>query len=371
MPATRRAKAVFGVSRNTLAEIYERLALEGLVVSRQGSGAYVAAPLPQPSVDAPERRGHPDARLNPVWLDPLVTRSIGFWAETADAAGTAGPAVDFRPALVDWSLFPFDLFRKVSAKQLRALERRPASLKSPQGNQGSYALRRALTQHIGLTRAVVCRPQDVLVTSGAQQAFDLLARTLVIPGKTVVAVEDPGYPPLRAAFLAAGARLAPTPVDGEGLVLDRLPPDATVICVCPSHQFPLGATMSQARRRALLELARARGAVIVEDDYDGEFRFDDAPIEALRGADAGDVVFYVGTFSKCMLPALRLGFVAAPQWAMPALVLAKNCQDWHCSTPLQLGVAAFIAEGHLARHVRRMREAYGARRARILEVLRG
>src|SRR6185437_5755169 len=148
-----------------------------------------------------------------------------------------------------------------------------------------------------------------------------------------------------------------------------IPSNISVICVCPSHQFPLGVTMSARRRRALVEFARAHGAVIVEDDYDGEFRYDGAALEALRGNDAAEVVFYVGTFSKCMLPALRLGFVVAPGWALRTLIAAKNCVDWHCSTPLQMGVAAFIAGGHLARHVRRMRHIYKQRRHLLLTAL--
>lgn len=188
----------------------------------------------------------------------------------------------------------------------------PPRFKSPQGNQGNYHLRDAITKHIALTRAVTCQPQDILVTSGAQQAFDLLARALVTRNETVVAVEDPGYPPMRAAFAAAGARLVSVGVDDEGLMVEQLPPDVAVICVCPSHQFPLGVTMSMRRRKALVEFARTRGAVIIEDDYDGEFRYDGSPLEALRTAEAADVAFYVGTFSKCMLSALRLGFIVAP-----------------------------------------------------------
>jgi len=216
---------------------------------------------------------------------------------------------------------------------------------------------------------VACQADDILVTSGAQQAFDVLARALVTPGETVVAIEDPGYPPMRVAFAAAGAKLVPVGVDEEGLMVEQLPPDAGVICVCPSHQFPLGVRMSQRRRQALVEFARNRGAVIVEDDYDGEFRYDGSPLEALRTVDAADVVFYVGTFSKCMLSALRLGFIVAPDWALRTLVAAKNCLDWHCSTPVQMGVAGFIAEGHLAHHVRKMRALYKQRRQLLLHTL--
>ena len=389
LPPTRKSAAFFGTSRNTAVEVYERLLNEGYVVSRHGSGTYVADKVAETGSRAPPaaRRGpgkgpggararardlsSPAPRLNSFWLRPDVTASMGFWREerVQPVPRTHAGTVDFRPALIDSRLFPFDIFRRVSAQQLRGLEKRPAAFKSPQGNQGNYRLREAITQHIALTRAVVCLAEDVLVTSGAQQAFDLLARALVIPGETVVAVEDPGYPPMRVAFAAAGAKIVPVGVDAEGLVVEQLPVDVNVICVCPSHQFPFGATLSAPRRKALVEFARSHGAVIVEDDYDGEFRYDGASLQALRSADAADVVFYVGTFSKCMLPALRLGFLVAPEWAMRTLVAVKNCIDWHCSTPVQLGVAGFIAQGHLARHVRKMRHVYRQRREALLTAL--
>jgi len=372
LPATRKSAAFLGVSRNTAVEVYERLLSEGYVVSRHGSGTYVADRLPLRTPPAsPGRKGTAEQRLNPFWLRAEVSAAMNFWRDAPErpAPPARGTPVDFRPALVDSRLFPFDVFRRISAKQLRGLERKPASYKSPQGNQGNYQLRAAITRHIALTRAVLCQPDDILVCSGAQQAFDLLARALVIPGETVVAVEDPGYPPMRVAFAAAGAKLVPVGVDEEGLMVEQLPPDAGVICVCPSHQFPLGVSMSTRRRKALVEFARKRGAVIIEDDYDGEFRYEGSAMEALRTADAADVVFYVGTFSKCMLPALRLGFIVAPDWAMRTLVAAKNCMDWHCSTPVQMGVAGFIAEGHLERHVRKMRGIYKRRRQLLLDFL--
>ena len=367
LPPTRRAAAFFGVSRNTTSAVYEQLANEGYIVTRPGSGAYVAEREAQTSVAA----GAAAFQLNPVWLRRDVVEAMGFWDEGAAQVGpaTAGRSIDFRPALVDSRLFPMESFRRVSAKQLRRLEKHPATLKSAQGNQGSFRLRQAAASHIGVTRAVVCKPEDVLITSGAQQAFDLLARVLVRSGETTVALEDPGYPPMRAAFAAAGAKIAPVAVDAEGLVLDAIPDEARVVCVCPSHQFPLGVTLSAQRRRDLVSLARSRGAVIVEDDYDGEFRFEGGALEALRTASAADVVFYVGTFSKCMLPALRLGFMVAPAWAMPTLVAAKNCLDWHTATPIQASVAAFISEGLLARHIRKTREVYRRRRKRLLYAL--
>jgi len=370
LPPTRDAQEFFGVSRNTAAEVYERLMNEGFIVARRGSGSFVADSLPKKRTSSTHRSNPAAHRLNAFWLRADVTEAMSFWRDVpAPAVPRNARVVDLRPALIDSRLFPHDVFRRVTAKQLRTLERKPPSFKSPQGNQGNYHLRNAITQHIALTRAVVCDADEVLVTSGAQQAFDVLARVLVVPGETIVAVEDPGYPPMRVAFAAAGAKLVPVGVDDEGLIVDALPPDVDVICLCPSHQFPLGVTMSAPRRRALIDFARHRNAVIVEDDYDGEFRYDSNPLAALRTLDAADVVFYVGTFSKCMLPTLRLGFIVAPEWALRTLVAAKNCVDWHCPTPTQMGVAAFIAEGHLARHVRRMRRTYQLRRDVLLQAL--
>jgi GntR family transcriptional regulator / MocR family aminotransferase len=365
LPASRKSAVFFGLSRNTVAEVYDRLANEGLVVARHGSGTCVAAQVSPP---APAHSS--SYQLNSFWLNEDVTSAMGFWRDDASVVPRAEKTVDFRPALIDHRLFPFDVYRRLSAKQLRGLEKKLPASKSPQGNQGNFHLREAITNHIALTRAVVCRAEDVLVTAGAQQAFDLLARVLVTPGETIVAIEDPGYPPMRVAFAAAGARIVPVEIDDEGLIVDSLPAGVGVICVCPSHQFPLGITMSKRRRTELVDFARRHGAVIVEDDYDGEFRFGDKPLQSLRAGEAADVVFYVGTFSKCMLPSLRLGFVVVPGWARRTLVAAKNCLDWHCSTPLQLSVSAFITEGQLTRHVRKMRQIYGKRRQLLYTLLR-
>ena len=371
LPPTRKSLAFFGVSRNTTAEVYEKLVTEGHAVTRHGAGTFVAERTASRQPTASRLDGETlKIRLNEFWLRPDVTAAMSFWRDSAQVApARKGAHVDFRPAMVDSRLFPLDVFRRVSAKQLRGLERRPASYKSAQGNQGNFHLRKAITRHIAVTRAVACQADDILVTAGAQQAFDLLARALVTPHKTIVALEDPGYPPMRVALAAAGAKLMPVGIDAEGLIIEQLPPDVGVICVTPSHQFPMGVTMSMRRREALIEFARERGAVIVEDDYDGEFRYEGSPLPALRTSQAADVVFYVGTFSKCMLSALRLGFIVAPPWAISTLTAAKNCLDWHCATPIQSAVAAFIAEGHLTRHVRKMRGIYKERREVLLQSL--
>lgn len=365
LPPTRRAEAFFGVSRNTIAEAYARLISEGYVTSRHGAGTYVAERTPESAI--PTEANTVDYALNAFWLRPDTRSAMAFWHDSD--APLVSLRADFRPALIDSRLFPHEAFRRLSARQLRGLERKPPGIRSPQGNPGHYHLREAIARHIAVTRAVACRGDDILVTAGAQQAFDLLARVLVTPGETVVAVEDPGYPPLRVAFAAAGARIVPVGVDEDGLMVDDLPSEVKVICVTPSHQFPLGMTMSPRRRQALAVFARTHGAVIIEDDYDGEFRHDGAPPEALHTKDTAERVFYVGSFSKCMLPTFRLGFVVAPAWARPALITAKNAADWHCPVPMQQGVAAFIDEGLLDRHIRRVRPLYRRRRDLVWETL--
>jgi GntR family transcriptional regulator/MocR family aminotransferase len=274
-----------------------------------------------------------------------------------------GCRFDFAVGIPDWAGFPFSVWHRLEARALRAASRLPANYGEPEGR---LALREAIAGHISFARAIACTAEEIVVTAGAQQAFDLLARILVTPGKTTVAVEDPGYTPLRNVLVAAGAKIAPVPVDGEGLRVDRLPRDAKAVFVTPSHQFPLGVHLSLARRRALLDFAQARGAVVVEDDYDGEFRYAGKPLDALQTLDRHGAVFYVGTFSKSLFPALRLGFVIAPAWARSVLAAAKQLSDWHAPLVAQDTLAAFIAEGHLARHVRKMRRIYGERRE-ILE----
>lgn len=370
LPGTRRSETYFGVSRSTLVDVYEQLLNEGCVATRRGSGTYVVERRVS-GPQMPKTNGHsPPHQVNEFWLRPDVRQALGFWeGPEGEAQCTANlPVIDLRPAIVDSRLFPFDVLRQASVKALRALERKPARRQGPSGNQGHFPLRVAIGQHIALTRAVVAAPEDILVTSGAQQAFDVLARALVRAGD-IVAFEDPGYPPMRIPFAAAGARLAPVAVDAEGLIVEQLPPGTRVICLCPSHQFPLGVTLSARRRKELVGFARRNGAVIVEDDYDGEFRYEGTPVEALWSSDAAEHVCYVGTFSKCMLPALRLGFVVAPRWAMQTLVAAKNCLDWHSATPIQMTVARFISAGYLARHVRKMREVYRARREVVVRAV--
>src|ERR1700722_6699488 len=359
LPSTRSLADACGVSRNAAMAAYDLLLSEGYLAARQGAGTYVADVLPDLTQRRVPRERHPssDRRLN------------AFWQQSAGMLDMPRPdpvRFDFRLGVPDIGYFPLDVWRRLSSRALRAYSKAPLGYDY---SHGRPALREAIARYVSFARAVACQADDITVTAGAQQAFDLLARILVTPGRTVVAVENPGYPPVRAALAAAGAKIVPVPVDEEGLVVERLPANAAVVCVTPSHQFPLGSAMSARRRAALLEFAHARDAVVIEDDYDAEFRFGERPLDALQTLDRTESVFYVGTFSKSLFPALRLGFAVAPAWARRALGAAKRCADSHSSPIVQETLAAFITEGHLARHVRRMRRIYGARREVLLSGL--
>ena len=360
LPATRELAEALEVSRNTVVAAYDLLLGEGYIEARRGAGNFVAnlAMRRQDRRDRAETSA-PDTRIASYW------RSLAGMPMPAPMQ-VGGFAYDFRLGIPDSRAFPFDIWRRLSARALRHLSRNAPLYDS---SQGRLALRQAIAQHISFARAVSCDAEDVVVTSGAQQAFDLLARVLVTPGRTLMAIEDPGYPPLRDVFLAAGARVAGVPVDGEGLVVEQLPQDTNVIYVTPSHQFPLGVVMSPRRRVELLEFARAHNALVIEDDYDSEFRYSGRPLDALQTLDRDDTVCYVGTFSKCLFPSLRLGYAVVPPWLRNAFIRAKRHADLHGDALAQETLAAFIAEGHLVRHVRHMRKVYAERRDALLDAL--
>jgi len=357
LPATRQVALALDIARNTVVTAYDLLIAEGYAIPRKGATAVVAGvAMRRPAIS--QLRLHPleDPRIRSLWGTPLLR----------SAPRDDLPPRSFRLGIPEHRYFPHDIWRRLSAQSLRDWAK--TSFSYPP-SEGIPALREAIARHVAFARAVACTGDDVIVTSGAQQAFDLLARLLVSAGHTRVAVEEPGYPPVRAAFIAAGAQLVPVPVDDEGLCVDQLPDDVRVISVTPSHQSPTGVALSLRRRSALLDFARIQGAVIIEDDYDGEFRFGGRPLDALQTLDREGLVFYVGTFSKSLFPALRKGFVVAPSWARDALTTVKQCADSHCDTITQSVLAAFIHDGHLARHVRRMRPIYAARREALLDGL--
>jgi GntR family transcriptional regulator/MocR family aminotransferase len=231
---------------------------------------------------------------------------------------------------------------------------------------GSAALREAIRAHVRRSRAVACDPSQVMVVNGSQQALDLIARVLIERGDRV-AMEDPSYQGAREILRAAGARLLPVEVDREGLIPVKLPEKARLAFVTPSHQFPTGAILSLARRLELLQWARRKSAVIVEDDYDGEFRYEGQPLESLQGLDREGRVIYIGTFSRTVFPALRIGYMVAPKKLLPAFAAAKWLCDRHTATLEQEALAEFISGGMYERYLRRVRRRNAARRQALLD----
>jgi GntR family transcriptional regulator / MocR family aminotransferase len=351
LPPTRELAEHLDVARNTVTVAYDRLVAEGIIVSKVGSGTFVSAE----AVSSGQHRSAPagtDVSPRAVW------QSI---AEPERARG-APPSYDFGVGVPDARLFPLTSWRRLVARELRPSAVRGASYSDPAGPE---RLRASIARYVGVARSVRAGADDVVVTHGAQQALDLAGRVLIEPG-TTVAVEEPGYPPARELFQSLGARVVGVPVDHEGIIVSALPRSARLAYVTPSHQFPLGLPMSLARRAGLLAWAERRNAIVIEDDYDSEFRFEGRPLDPLQSLDRRGRVIYVGSFSKVMLPALRLGFMVAPASLRPALRNAKRLTDWHGELPTQMALSRFIDEGLLARHVRKASREYAARRARIV-----
>ncbi|MET8997010.1 PLP-dependent aminotransferase family protein [Amycolatopsis sp. NPDC004169] len=344
LPPTRELAQRLAVSRTTVSAAYDRLTAEGFLAGRVGAGTFVtASPAERPS-PAPDG---PGVRPLPEW-DAVPPPPAPF---------APAPEFDFRPGVPDLSLFPFDTWRRLITQRLRAGR---ADLMTYGDPQGHPALRAEIARHAGVSRDVRASAAQVVVTAGAQQTTDLVARVLLRDGD-LAAVEDPGYPPPRLVLGARGVRVAPVPVDASGIVVDAIPEGTRLVYVTPSHQYPLGLSMSLDRRLELLDWAERTDAVLVEDDYDTEFRYTGRPLEPLHSLDSSGRVVYVGSFSKVLSPSLRLGFLIAPPSLVPALVKARYLTDWHAPNVEQAALAAFLAEGGFARHVRRMRKVYRAR----------
>jgi len=370
LPSTRDLATQLGVSRKTTLDVFERLLSEGYLSARAGSGTFVAEGLERLPI---ERSAHaraaglsrerskakPAARALPLWEQMPARMPL--------PRPSAPAPYDFVGGATDKALFPFDAWRRCVNHALRAQARGPGTYRDAAGEQ---ELRLAISRYLAFNRAVSSNWEDVIVTQGAQHALDLMARITLRPGE-VAALEDPGYPPAHACFTATGAQVVPVPVDSEGLIVSKLPDKARLVYVTPSHQFPLGMPMSLERRVELLEWAQKRGAVIIEDDYDCEYRFEGRPMEPLKSLDRAGLVAYVGTFSKTIFPELRVGYVVPPASLYGPLFKARQIADWHGCTLTQTALASFMLNGDFARHLRRMHKLYAARRAMLLEHLHG
>jgi GntR family transcriptional regulator / MocR family aminotransferase len=367
LPSTRVVARQTGLARQTVVEAFEQLVAEGYAIPRQASGTYVADTLPDDLLQArPRRRPAGPVPAGPRGLSKrgAALASIQFAAahhhEVPRLFETGTPAL---------AEFPFELWARLIANQLR---RKPIDLLGYGDAAGYRPLREAIAAYVSAVRAARCNADQVIITGGTQHAVHLAAQVLLDPGDTVW-VEEPGYLGGRGALLASGAHLVPIRVDGEGLdvVAGSVSwPNARVALVTPSRHYPLGIVMSLQRRRALLEWARRAGAWVLEDDYDSEYRYTGRPLASLQGLDTDGRVVYVGTLSKVLFPALRLGYLIVPPVLVEAFTHARALGDRQGPTLDQAVLAEFIAEGHLARHIRRMRALYAARHAALLELSR-
>lgn len=358
LPPTRLLAEQLGVSRKTVAEAYSRLTYDNLLSGVVGRGTFITTRQP---IQADAAEAIPLAAADALERWRLRATVLGRRALDAPSR------YDFIGGASSKAQFPYDQWRSCLQYALRRSQRHTDRQFSP---QGLPELREAIAHHIAFARGVHCSAADVLVCNGAQQALDLIARVLVEPG-CKVAMEDPGYPPARQLFLALGAQVQSVPVDDEGLCVEQIEAGTRLIYVTPSHQFPLGMPMGTRRRQALLARAAALGALIIEDDYDCEFRYQGPAAEALQRLDRHGLVAYVGTFSKTLLPELRLGYAVLPPAVLQAACVAKHLTDWHSPSLQQWALARFIGEGHLSKHIRRCHEVYSARRERILTRLDG
>ena len=370
LPSSRALARELGCSRNTVVTAFEQLLSEGYLEGRHGSGTYVSRVLPEELLavgrHAPGPRALAERAAGPARGARLSKRGRRL-AELR--RGQRAGVRAFTPGLPEVGLFPFEVWGRLLG---RAWRQPPAELTRHGDPAGSRPLREAIARYLGGVRALRCDWTQVVITCGAQQGLDLAARILLDPGDRVW-IEEPGYPGLRGPLIAAGARLVPLGVDAAGLSLAegrKRAPDARLAVVTPSHQYPLGVTMSLARRLELLDWAHATGAWIIEDDYDSEFRYAGRPLAALQGLEAdrpgGRRVIYVGTFSKILFASLRLGYLVVPPALVEPFGRARAALDDHPSALAQPALAAFIEGGHFAAHVRRMRLLYGARRACLL-----
>ena len=384
LPANRVLAQDLSLSRNTVANALQQLLAEGYVETRKGDGTYVASALPDARPNLPERRRseHLSSRQAPSDLPgyhpghhetPHFTgapRHYGLSRRGSILAAISRTPYNSEQAFApgpDLKSFPFDIWARIMTR----FWRRPAPGLAISRDAGGYPpLKAAIAAYLGAMRGVRCDPGQIIIVSGAQQGINLAAQVLLDHDDQAL-VEEPGYGGIRGALTAAGIRTALVPVDEEGMDIaqgESRAPLARFACVAPSHQYPLGVVMSLRRRLALIEWARRRQGWILEDDYDSEYRYSGRPLAALQGLDPTGRVIYVGSFSKVLFPALRLGYLVVPPDLVDPFIQARRVLDDHAAMLGQPVLASFIEDGHFAAHVRRMRRLYAARQEALLDV---
>jgi GntR family transcriptional regulator/MocR family aminotransferase len=364
IPSTRALAVELGISRIPVLDAYAQLLTEGYFESRVGAGTYVSSSLPDllPSTDIGKARPPVDGS-GPRKL----SRQSAFLPDFHDPLWAFGSG-PFSVGQLDFDHFPFSVWDSLVARHCRSVRAAALNYSDP---MGSREFREAVASYLGAARAVQCEARQIMVVSGSQQALDLCARVLLDPGDKVW-IEEPSYPLMRYALEMRGCRLIPIPVDAEGLDVHRgirRSPSARAAFVTPSHQYPLGVTMSASRRLQLLDWAQTAGAWLVEDDYDSEYRYENMPIASLQGLDRSSRVIYIGTFSKTLFPALRLGYMAIPMDLVERFSAVRRVTDLFPPFLNQAVMTDFMIEGHFARHIRKTRLLYSQRRNALVQAL--
>lgn len=367
LPPTRAMARHLGLSRNTIVLAYEQLLVEGYVEARVGFGTCVTRSLGRTMLprDNGTQKG---TQGNGLHGTELSKRGRRLSKEPVPLLQSADAPRAFEAGLPDPSVFPFSLWARLAARRWRSCSYGMTTYGDPAGYP---PLRQAIAHYLRMWRGVQCTVEQVVIVSGSQSAIDLAVRLLTDSGGSAL-IENPGYRGARAALHGAGVKLFALPVDGEGadiLNCGSLPRNIRLAYVTPSHQYPLGVTMSLKRRLALLDWARRQRAWILEDDYDSEYSYRHKPLPALQGLDPSGRVIYIGTFSKTLFPSLRLGFLIAPPSLVDSFRQAQSVVCCHSPLPDQAILADFITQGHFARHLARMRNLYGEKRSLLLQYI--
>lgn len=361
LPSTRVIAAELGIGRNTAMAAFEQLQAEGYLVSRVGSGTRVCTVLPEAFLEA--RRAASTGVADPIPHAPRVS-TRGRLVETMTGV-SAGLTPAFSPGMPALDRFPYAAWSKLLTEEWRGHG-------AAAGDAGGlWSLRQHVSAYVRAARGINCRADQVIIVSGNREGTELASRVLLDPGDEAI-VEEPGYPGIRFALAASGIRAIPLAVDENGLVLSGLTEahrSARMLCTAPSHQYPLGGTTSLPRRLALLDWAWRSGSWIVEDDYDSEFRYRERPLPSLQSLDRHECVIYVGTFSKTLLPSLRLGYLIVPRALITAFVAMKLASSGPTASVSQRAVSRFIESGMFFRHVRAMRTLYADRRTALIDLV--
>lgn len=375
VPSTRALSESLGISRATVTLAYEFLLSEGYLQSTTGSGTYVCRQLPETLMRTNLKDGKHRASLETEKPKRSSRRLSKYGSYLKERPwldyGEDEPEIQFSFGRPDMEQFPFKTWIQIASQ----IAKKPELflLDCPSKSQGYLPLRQTIAAHLAKSRAVNCSPAQIIIVNGSQQGIDLVTRTIIDRGDQV-GIEDPGYIGAKKAFEVAGAQLVGIPVDGSGVVIEKLKNSATsamkLLYCTPSHQFPTGVVLPLPRRLELLHWAQRNGTYLIEDDYDSEYRYSGRPVPSMAGLDHSESVIYIGTFSKVMFPALRLGYLVVPTGLIDVFARAKFLADRHSPLFQQQVLNEFIKSGHYERHIRRMRVLYEHRRQVVIAALR-